>query len=95
MKEIITQIYNEIIKDLKKDYILADTRVKSAFLNDHLLLTAGLAVAIYKELLLRGKSPEEIYGVNINISEQELIDIIRIASLLHDGVRTQKKQVFQ
>ncbi len=84
MKEIITQIYNEILKDLKKDYILADTIVKSAYLSDHLLLTAGIAVAICKELLLRGKNPEEICGININLSEQALIDIIRIASLLHD-----------
>lgn len=81
MEQIIIEIY-KILNDLKKKNVLADTRVKTVSLYDHLVLTSGIAVATLKELLARGKKPEEICGKNI--SEDKLLLIVRVASLLHD-----------
>lgn len=91
LSEIIPKnLYKEVITNLKdRDYILADTRIASVSLYDHLRLTAGIAVATTGELLARRKTPEEICGKNI--SEKELISIIRIASLLHDWGKDYEK----
>jgi len=73
----------EIINPLKQQkYILADTRIESVSLCDHLVLTAGISVSIVVELLQRGFEPKRICGENI--SEEELIDVARISGLLHD-----------
>lgn len=83
MIEIIREIYDKILKELKqRDYILADTRVRWISLFDHSILTAGIAVAATKELLIRGKKTEDICGKNL--TTEELISVIRISSLLHD-----------
>jgi CRISPR/Cas system-associated protein Cas10 (large subunit of type III CRISPR-Cas system) len=84
------KIEKEILTNLKnRDYILADTRVSNVSLYDHLILTAGIAVATVKELLTRGKTPEDMCGKNI--SEDEIFSIIRIASLLHDWGKDYEK----
>ncbi|VVB88722.1 HD domain protein [uncultured archaeon] len=83
LNEFADEIYNKNLNDLKdREYVLADTRIKNVSLYDHQVLTAGIAVATVKELLIRGKSPEEI--CREKISEKDLISVIRIASLLHD-----------
>lgn len=83
LNEFADEIYNKNLNDLNdKEYVLADTRIKNVSLYDHQVLTAGIAVATVKELLIRGKSPEEI--CREKISEKDLISVIRIASLLHD-----------
>ncbi|MHA1631858.1 MAG: Cas10/Cmr2 second palm domain-containing protein [Candidatus Freyarchaeota archaeon] len=72
----------ELLRDLKdRDYVLSDTRVCWASLYDHLLLTCGIAVALVVEVLGE-KSPEDICGKNI--SARDLVDVVRVASLLHD-----------
>jgi len=80
--EFPEKILGEIRKLKDEDYILADTRIPYVSLYDHLILTSGIAVAITKELLLRGYDTERISGVSI--SEEELIAVVRSASLLHD-----------
>jgi len=83
MDNIIDIIYRDVLSSLKnKEYVLADTRVPFITLYDHLILTSGIAVAITRELLVRGKKPEEICGVDI--TKKELITVVRAASLLHD-----------
>lgn len=82
MEKLVQEIYEKILKDLKeREDVLSDTKVKTVPLYDHLILTAGIGVAIVKELLVRRKT-EEICGEKI--SEDELISVVRIASLLHD-----------
>lgn len=81
--EYISKIYETILDKLKtKEYVLADTRVPFVTLYDHLVLTAGIAVAMLKELILRGKAPGDIAGYSIQ--EEELTTIARAAALLHD-----------
>jgi hypothetical protein len=63
-------------------YTLADTRVPYVSLTDHLLLTSGLAVSMVKEVLSRGRKTEDICGEPL--SNDDLIQITRIAALLHD-----------
>ncbi|MHA1756999.1 MAG: Cas10/Cmr2 second palm domain-containing protein [Promethearchaeota archaeon] len=76
-------VYGNVLNSLKeREYILADTRIEHISLYDHLVTTAGFAVAIVKELLCKGKDIKQICG--ISISEKELINITRISSLLHD-----------
>jgi len=82
MNDIINIIRRYVLKDLKDKDVPADTRIPFITLYDHLILTSGIAVAITKELLVRGKKPEEICGVDI--TEKELITVVRAASLLHD-----------
>jgi CRISPR-associated protein Cmr2 len=90
MDKIINKIYEQVLNDLKdKDDILADTRIPFITLYDHQILTSGIAVAITKELLIRGKKPKDISGVDI--TEKELITVVRAASLLHDWGRDDEK----
>jgi CRISPR-associated protein Cmr2 len=63
-------------------YTLADTRVPYVSLSDHLILTSGMAVSMLKELLGRGKSALDICGEPFG--SDDLVQIARIASLLHD-----------
>ncbi|WEU40291.1 MAG: HD domain-containing protein [Candidatus Odinarchaeum yellowstonii] len=78
----VVEAVNGVIESLHEKPVLADTRVKSVSLLDHLILTAGFAVAILKEILLRGRSPVEICG--LKIEEGELLTLARIVGLLHD-----------
>jgi CRISPR/Cas system-associated protein Cas10 (large subunit of type III CRISPR-Cas system) len=80
--KLLRSIYDEILNKLRKKGVLADTRVETVSLYDHLVLTAGIAVATVRELLARGKTPEDICGENI--PEDKLVLIIRVAALLHD-----------
>ncbi len=89
-KIIDNKIYEEVINNLKDaEYILADTRIPFISLYDHLILTSGIAVAIAKELLIRGEEPKDISG--IDITERELITVVRAASLLHDWGKDDEK----
>lgn len=90
MDKIINKIYEQVLNDLRdKDNILADTRIPFLTLYDHLILTSGIAVAITKELLIRGKKPKDISGADI--TERELITVVRAASLLHDWGKDDEK----
>ena len=64
------------------DYILADTRIPWVSLYAHLSLTAGIAVAMTKELLLRGRNPNGICG--LDLSEDELRALTCLCGFLHD-----------
>ena len=77
------EAYKEILKPTSKyREVSADTRVPYISLLDHSLLTSGIAVACVKELILRGSSPLELSGYNL--TEEEAIASVRIASLFHD-----------
>jgi len=92
LNEFADEIYNKNLNDLKdREYVLADTRIKNVSLYDHQVLTAGIAVAIVKEVLIRGKSPEEI--CQEKISEKDIISVIRIASLIHDWGKDHEEKV--
>ena len=82
MDKLIPEIERVLIGLKEKEYILADTRLPFITLFDHLILTAGIAVAVTKELLLRGTRTEDICGENI--PKKELLTVVRAASLLHD-----------
>lgn len=64
------------------DHLLADTRIRWVSLYDHLALTAGIAVAMTVELLRRGKSSQDICGVNL--PEHELRTLACLCGFLHD-----------
>jgi len=66
----------------ERPYVLADTRVPSVSLYDHLFLTAGLAVVLCRELLARGRSAPEICGAGI--PEAQLLEMARLCGWLHD-----------
>ena len=72
------------------DYLYADTRVPAVSLYDHLRLTAGMAVALVRELHRRGAAPNEIVGLQgdargeTELCEEELRAVARLAGLLHD-----------
>lgn len=83
MDKVINKIYEEVLNGLRdKEYALADTGIPFITLYDHLILTSGIAVAITKELLIRGEKPKDISEEDI--TERELITVVRDASLLHD-----------
>lgn len=74
---------SDLFQGIKRnDYLLADTIIPYVSLYDHSILTSGIAVALVKELLLRGKKANNICG--IDISEDDLIVAIQFASYLHD-----------
>ncbi|MEM3563787.1 MAG: hypothetical protein QXR19_11190 [Candidatus Jordarchaeaceae archaeon] len=65
--EIPSKSKEEIVNDSKnRDYILSNTGTSSVSCYEHLILAAGIEVAVGKEFLRRGKSPEDIYGRNIS-----------------------------
>ncbi len=70
------------------DYLYADTRIPAVSLYDHLRLTAGLAVALVRELQRRGASAAEILGIRVgeewHPNDRELLAVARLAGLLHD-----------
>ncbi|MHA1606980.1 MAG: Cas10/Cmr2 second palm domain-containing protein [Candidatus Freyarchaeota archaeon] len=70
------------VKDSK--YYLADTRIPGVLLYDHLSLTAGITVAMVKELLNRGLNASDICGVQVEIDERGLVKLARILGLCHD-----------
>jgi CRISPR-associated protein Cmr2 len=73
----------EVVPSLKRAWdVQADTRIPGVSLYDHLVLTAGFAVAMVEELCLRGKTPEEICG--LPLSREELRVLARLGGLFHD-----------
>ncbi|WXG41612.1 MAG: hypothetical protein WED07_12755 [Candidatus Freyarchaeum deiterrae] len=84
MSETIYQIFskiNKLINDLKnRGCVLADTRISKVSLYDHLILIAGIMVAMVKELMMRGKPSEEVWE---KIAGEDLIRFIGSASILH------------
>jgi CRISPR-associated protein Cmr2 len=90
MDKIINKIHEQVLNGLRdKNDILADTRIPFITLYDHLILTSGIAVAVTKELLIRGEKPKDISGADIK--ERELITVVRAASLLHDWGKDDEK----
>jgi hypothetical protein len=69
----------------------SDTRLLHVTLYDHFTLTAGIAVAMTKELLIRGKTPEQICGEDIK--EAVLLTLARFAPLLQEVVKTKSEGV--
>jgi len=64
--------------------ILADSRARklTATLHDHLTLTAGISVAMVKELMNRGLKPREICGEEL--SESVVLKLTELSGLIHD-----------
>jgi CRISPR-associated protein Cmr2 len=89
MDNVIKKINEEVLTDLRDKDRLAYPRIPFITLFDHLILTSGIAVAITKELLIRGETPKEISGEDI--TERELITVVRAASLLHDWGKDDEK----
>jgi len=80
---IFTDFQQEFSDRLSQaDYILADTRIPWVSLYDHLSLTAGIAVTMTKELLSRGRSPNNICG--IDLPENELRALACLCGFIHD-----------
>lgn len=99
LMKLVATCYTELLQPLKtKKYYAsnkfepevelttpADTRVRHISLLSHLQLTAGIAVAITRELLGRGKSALELTGsLKLQIQNDELVQLIRLAALMHD-----------
>ncbi len=84
MVEEVTRTFAEkIVQKLKEaPYLLADTRIRTVSLCDHLLLTAGFAVAMAEELLRRGWSPVQVCGMELDSSA--LRALARLCGLAHD-----------
>lgn len=80
---IFTDFQQEFSNRLSQvDYMLADTRIPWVSLYDHLSLTAGIAVTMTKELLSRGRSPNNICG--IDLPENELRALACLCGFIHD-----------
>ncbi|MEM2352388.1 MAG: HD domain-containing protein, partial [Thermoproteota archaeon] len=64
--------------------IPSDSRLTrpSATLQDHLILTAGISVAIVKDLMKRGLSPKDICGEELD--EMGLLKVTELSGLIHD-----------
>ncbi|MCX7731248.1 MAG: HD domain-containing protein [Candidatus Caldatribacterium sp.] len=85
LREAVERFKKEIGFRLREEhYIVADTRVSWVSLYDHLALTAGFAVAMVTELMLRGKTPKEICGKEENLREEDLRALACLGGLLHD-----------
>lgn len=83
ISEWAQEFEEKILKGLRKDpYILADTRLQHVSLYDHLSLTAGIAVALLKELQGRGRKTEEICGTSL--SENDLLTLTCLCGWMHD-----------
>jgi CRISPR-associated protein Cmr2 len=82
LHDLAEKYFGEVREFTEIRYTLADTRVQYVTLTDHLLLTSGLAVAMLKEVLGRGRTAEEICG--LSLSSDDLVHVTRIAALLHD-----------
>lgn len=83
LREVVQRFEKEFGSRLRKEcQIVADTRISYVSLYDHLVLTAGFAVAMVTELLLRGKSPEDICG--LPLGHEDLKTVARFGGLLHD-----------
>jgi hypothetical protein len=70
------------MRDRDITYLLADTRIKQVSLHDHLVLTAGLAVVLVRELRLRTHRVVEICGIDID--DADLLLLTRLCGWLHD-----------
>jgi len=87
--ELLTAFRTEFAEQLMQtDYLLADTRIPWASLYDHLILTAGFAVAFVEELLRSGKTAEEVCGIDLTCSQ--LRDLVSLCGLLHDLGKAEK-----
>jgi len=83
LRGITQRLMKDVLELMKeKANLQADTRIVCETLYDHLSLTAGLAVAMVRELCLRGQSPRHICGVECD--EHELLALARLCGLLHD-----------
>uniref|UniRef100_A0A7V4DG88 HD domain-containing protein n=1 Tax=Candidatus Caldatribacterium californiense TaxID=1454726 RepID=A0A7V4DG88_9BACT len=83
LERLAERFDQEVIPSLKRAWdVQADTRIPGVSLYDHLVLTAGFAVAMVEELCLRGKTPEEICG--LPLSREELRTLARLGGLFHD-----------
>jgi len=79
----VQQFLKDVGQRLKsEDYLLADTRIPNVSLYDHLSLTAGFAVAMTRELRLRGCDIAMICGEEID--EFDLLPLARLCGWLHD-----------
>lgn len=83
LEEVVQKFEKEFSSRLRKGYrIVADTRIPYVSLYDHLALTAGFAVAMVTELLLRGKNSEDICGLSLGLKDLQIT--ARLGGLLHD-----------
>lgn len=83
LKAAFLKFQEQVAKPLKDiSYLLADTRIRQVLLYDHLALTAGLAVALVRELQLRGHGVVEICGTEI--ADADLLRLTRLCGWLHD-----------
>jgi len=83
MVQDLIRAFERLLPELEQaPYLLADTRIPSVSLYDHLALTAGLAVAMAGELRRRGLSAEQICG--LSLPDGEFRALVRLCGLLHD-----------
>lgn len=83
LRAALLKFQKQMAKPMKDiSYLLADTRIKQVSLYDHLALTAGLAVALVRELQLRGHRVVEICGTDI--ADADLLLLTRLCGWLHD-----------
>lgn len=82
VRELVTA-FRQLLPELERaPYFLADTRIRSVSLYDHLALTAGIAVAMAQELRCRGLSTEDVCG--LALPDGEFRALVRLCGLIHD-----------
>lgn len=83
VKPLVQRFHKEVAQPLREiRYLLADTRIKYVSLYDHLVLTAGIGIALVQELRHRGCTAAEICG--LPVAEEDLLPLARLCGLLHD-----------